>query len=47
MYHQKPLIGVKGRIQSRLIEEDDKKENVMEIIAEKVTFLSSKKQEAE
>lgn len=41
LYHQKPLIGVKGRIQSRVIEEDDKKETVMVIIAEKVTFLSS------
>lgn len=35
------IVGVKGRIQSRVIEEDDKKETVMEIIAEKVTFLSS------
>ena len=39
------IVGVKGRIQSRVIEEEDKKENVIEIIAEKVTFLSSKKQE--
>lgn len=43
MYHQKTLIGVKGRIQSRVIEEDERKEIVVEIIAEKVTFLSSKK----
>lgn len=35
------IVGVKGRIQSRLIEKEEKKENVMEIIAEKVTFLSS------
>ena len=35
------IVGVKGRIQSRVIEEDDKKETVMEIIAEKVTFLST------
>ena len=39
------IVGVKGRIQSRVIEEDDKKESVMEIIAEKVTFLSSKPKE--
>ena len=39
------IVGVKGRIQSRVIEEGDKKENVIEIIAEKVTFLSSKKPE--
>ncbi len=35
------IVGVKGRIQSRLLEKEDKKENTMEIIAEKVTFLSS------
>lgn len=39
------IVGVKGRIQSRIIEDGDNKENIMEIIAEKVTFLSSKKQE--
>ena len=43
MYHQKQLIGVKGRIQSRTIDKDDIKENQLQIIAEKVTFLSSKK----
>lgn len=41
MYHQKPLIGVKGRVQSRVLEKEDKKEYLTEIIAEKVTFLSS------
>lgn len=36
------IVGVKGRIQSRVIEEDDKKtKQVMEVIGEKVTFLSS------
>ena len=39
------IIGVKGRVQSRVIESDDKKEYLMDIVAEKVTFLSSKKQE--
>ena len=40
------IVGVKGRVQSRIIEkEDDKKEYLTEIIAEKVTFLSSKKSE--
>ncbi len=39
------IVGVKGRIQSRIVEEGDKKENTIEIIAEKVTFLSSKKTE--
>lgn len=37
------IVGVKGRVQSRIIEKDNKKETIMEIIAEKVTFLSSKK----
>ncbi len=37
------VVGVKGRVQSRLVEKDGKKENIMEIIAEKVTFLSSKR----
>ncbi len=41
------IVGIKGRIQSRLIEEDDHKKNVMEIITEKVTFLSSKKESEE
>lgn len=35
------IVGVKGRVQSRLIEKEDKRENKVEIIAEKVTFLSS------
>jgi len=38
------VIGVKGRLQTRNIEkEDGSKVKVMEVIAEKVTFLSSKK----
>lgn len=35
------IVGVKGRVQSRVIEKEDSKESVMEIIAEKITFLSS------
>ena len=38
------IIGVKGRVQSRLVEKDGKKENVIEIIAEKITFLSNKRE---
>jgi len=41
------IVGVKGRVQSRTIEEKDSKKTVMEIIAEKVTFLSSKEKETE
>ena len=46
------IVGVKGRLQSRVVEKDEnEKEYLMEVIAEKVTFLSSKsnddKEEAE
>ena len=37
------IVGIKGRVQSRIIEKDGKKEYLSEIVAEKVTFLSSKK----
>lgn len=38
------LIGVKGRLQARNIElEDETKKYVVEVVAEKVTFLSSRK----
>ena len=42
------VVGVKGRVQSKL-EEDEKgnKKNTLEIIAEKITFLSSKPKEEE
>lgn len=41
------IVGVKGRVQSRVIEKDDKKETELQIICEKITFLSSKPKEAE
>ena len=37
------LVGIKGRLQSR--QDDDK--NIIEVIAEKVTFLSNKKENEE
>lgn len=37
------IVGVKGRVQSRTVEKNEKTEYLMEIIAEKVTFLSNKK----
>ncbi len=38
------LVGIKGRIQTRNVEfEDESKRQFVEVIAEKVTFLSSKK----
>lgn len=37
------VICVKGRVVSKTIEENDIKKNKMEVIAEKVTFLATKK----
>ena len=40
------LIGIRGRIQSKTIEYPGEiKHNIMEVVAERVTFLSSKKAE--
>lgn len=40
------VVGVKGRLQSRTIEnEDETKTNKIEIVAEKITFLSKKENE--
>ena len=41
------IVGLKGRLQSRVVEKDEKKENVMEVIGEKVTFLTSSKTKEE
>ncbi|MBR4618797.1 MAG: single-stranded DNA-binding protein [Bacilli bacterium] len=41
------IIGIKGRVESRSIEENNVNKNILQIIAEKVTFLSSKKQDNE
>ena len=42
------LIGVRGRIQTKVLEkEDNSKKYLTELVAERVTFLSSKRQEAE
>ena len=41
---QGDLVGIKGRIQTRDVElEDDTHKKYVEVVAEKVTFLSSKK----
>ena len=45
--HKGDLLGVKGRLQSRVIEDDNTKKDVMEVVAEKITFLSSKKKETD
>ena len=39
------LLGVKGRIQTRNVEFEDERKTFTEVIAEKVTFLSSRKAE--
>ena len=40
------IVGVKGRIQSRMVEDEDGNNyKKVEVIAEKLTFLSSKKEE--
>ena len=40
------IVGIKGRIQSKSIESENKiRRNQIEVVAEKVTFLSSKKNE--
>ena len=38
------LIGIKGRIQTRVIEKDNSKQTIQEVIAEKVTFLAKSKE---
>ena len=41
--HKGDLLGIKGRIQTRTYQKDEEKKYVTEVVAEKVTFLSSKK----
>ena len=45
--HKGDVIGVKGRIQTNSVESDEGYKNYVEIIAEKVTFLSTKKVDEE
>lgn len=43
---QGDIVGVKGRVQSHMIEDEDGNSyKKMEVIADKITFLSSKKEE--
>lgn len=41
--HKGDILGIKGRIQSRVYEHENKKYHQLEVVAEKVTFLTSKK----
>ena len=36
------IVGIKGRVQSRVVEKEQAKQNVIDIVAEKTTFLSSR-----
>lgn len=39
------IVGVKGRLESKVYEKDGKKKYITEVIAERVTFLSSNSKE--
>ena len=41
------IVGIKGRIQSSVVEKEDEKKYYVDVIAERVTFLSSKKPDEE
>ena len=43
--HKGDVVGVKGRLQTSSYEKDGEKKYSVDVIAEKVTFLSSKKSE--
>ena len=46
--HTGDVVGIKGRLQTRSYEDEDKnKKFIMEVIAEKVTFLSSSNKNSE
>ena len=37
------IVGIRGRLQSRVIETEEGKRNHLEVVAERVTFLTSRK----
>ena len=41
--HKGDVVGIKGRLQSSTYEKDGEKKYSVDVIAEKVTFLSNKK----
>ena len=45
--HKGDIVGIKGRVQSRALEEAGVKKNILEVVAEKVTFLTSKNNSTE
>ena len=42
--HKGDLVGIKGRLQNRSYEEDNETKYITEVIVDKVSFLSSKKE---
>ena len=44
---QGDLIGIKGRIQTRVVEKDNSKQTIQEVNTEKVTFLAKKKKKTD
>ena len=45
--HKGDLIGTMGRIETRMIEKEDHNEKVTSLVCEKVSFLSTKKEDKE
>lgn len=45
LYHHLSLTGIRGRLQVRSYDENNETKYITEVVAEKVTFLSSKRQD--
>ena len=39
------IIGIKGRVESRIVEDNNINKTIIQVVAEKVTFLSNKNEE--
>lgn len=38
------IVGIKGRVQSRIIENDGIRKSILEIVSDKITFISNRKE---
>ena len=45
--HKGDLVGIKGRLQNRSYEENNETKYITEVIVDKISFLSSKKEETD
>lgn len=45
--HKGDIVGIRGRLQTRMTETEKNKQKVIEVVCEKITFLSSKKEDLE